>query len=95
MKVTYGDEHAVQVQRFPAALLPSPSPQDLRQAVGVVDSQDVDVVLAAESLNEREVDLEGHVFDVVLVGGQDAQHHIVRVSEGQKRLTVRRKTSFF
>lgn len=27
------------------------------------------------------MDLQGHVFDVLVIGGQDAQDHVVRVSE--------------
>lgn len=87
--ITHSDQDAVQVHGLPAALLPSASLQDLCQPVGVVDPQDVDVVLAAESLNEREVDLQGHVFNVVLVSGQDAQHHIVRVSVGEESVKAR------
>lgn len=87
---TYCDQHTVEVQRFTPALFStsSSSSQYLCQAPGVVDSQDVDVVLAAESLNEGEVDLQGHVFYVFVVGGEDAQDDIIRVpEEGRKSKT--------
>lgn len=80
--MTYTDEHTVEVQRLPPALLPGPSSEDLGQPPGAVDSQDVDVVLAAESLDESEVDLQGHILHLVLVRGQDAQDHVIRVSAG-------------
>lgn len=69
----------MQVHRFAPTLFSATSSKDLCQAVGVIDPEDVDVVLTAESLNEREVDLQGYVFNVVLISGQDAQNHIVRV----------------
>lgn len=85
-KHPYSDQDAVQVHGFPPALLSSCCPpQDLCQALRVVHSQDVDVVLAAESLDEGEVDLQGHIFHIFVIGGQDAQNHIVGVpAEGKK-----------
>ena len=83
----------MEVQRFTPALFStssssSSSSQYLCQAPGVVDSQDVDVILAAESLNEGKVDLQGHVFYVFVVGGEDAQDDIIRVpGEGRKSKT--------
>jgi len=73
----------VQVHGLPASLL-VPA-QDLGQAARVVDPQDVDVVLAAEGLDEGEVDLEGHVFHVLVVRGQDAQNHVIRISGEEKK----------
>lgn len=64
--------------------------EDLGQAPSVVHPQDVDVVLAAERLDEGEVDLQGHVFDVLVVGGQDAHHHVIRVPVEAKRLLLLR-----
>lgn len=81
---TYTDKNAVEVQRLPPTLLP-PSSQNLPQAPGAVDPQDVDVILAAESLDECEVDLQSHVLHVVLVRGQDAQNHVIRVSANESR----------
>lgn len=57
--------------------------QDLSQAPQVVHTQDIDVVLAAESLDQGEMDLKGHVLDIVLVCGQQTQDHIVWISEEQ------------
>lgn len=86
-KDTYSDQDTVQVHRLTPTLFPTrSSTQYFCQAPGVVDSQDVDVVLAAESLNEGKVDLQGHIFHVFVIGGQDAQNHIIRVSvEGRQR----------
>lgn len=63
-----------------ASLLPR-SFQDLGEAPGVVHTQDVDVILAAEGLDESEVDLQGDILHILVIGGQDAQHDIIRVSE--------------
>lgn len=52
---TYSDQDAVQV-RLLASLLPRSS-QDLGEAPSVVHTQDVDVILAAEGLDESEMDL--------------------------------------
>lgn len=70
----------MQVHWFTPVLLSTTS-QYFCQAPGVVDSQDVDVILAAEGLNEGKVYLQGHIFDILVIRGQDAQDHIVRVSE--------------
>lgn len=75
----------MQIHGLAAALLPitttstTSTRENLCQAPGVVHPQDVDVVLAAERLDEGEVYLQGHVFDVLIVGGQDAHDHIIRV----------------
>lgn len=44
------------------------------------DPQDGEATVAAEGLQQGEVDLQRHVVRVV--SGQDAQDHAVRVSEG-------------
>lgn len=72
----------MEVHRFTPTLFSTSSAQYFCQALGVVDSQDVDVILTAEGLNEGEVDLQGHIFHIFIISGQDAQHHIIRVSEG-------------
>lgn len=74
---TYRNQDTVQVGRL--ALTPLSSSQDLSQAPRVADAQDVDVVLAAEGLDEGEVNLQGHVF-LLVVGSQQAQHHVVWVT---------------
>lgn len=79
---TYCYKDTVQVHRFTPTWFSSFSTQYFSQTPGVVDSQDADVILTAESLNECEVDLQGHIFHILVVGGQDAQNHIIRVSEG-------------
>lgn len=75
----------MEVHRFTPTLFSTSSAQYFCQALGVVDSQDVDVILTAEGLNEGEVDLQGHIFHIFIISGQDAQHHIIRVSEGGGR----------
>lgn len=75
----------MQVHGFSPALLRTPPAEDFCQAPGVVDPQDVDVILTAEGLDEGEVDLQGHVLDVVIVGGQDAQNHIIGVPERRRK----------
>lgn len=77
---TYSDKDAVWVHRFSPTLFSTSSAEYFCQAPGVVDSQDVDVILAAESLNEGEVDLQSHVLDIFAIAGQDAQDHVIRVS---------------
>lgn len=90
---TYSDQEAVQIHGLAATLLPittttstTSTREDLCQAPGVVDPQDVDVVLAAERLDEGEVYLQGHVFDVLVVSCQDAHDHIIRVSVESGRI---------
>ncbi len=56
---------------------------EVGQALDVIDAHHVDVVVEAESLNECEVDLEGDVALVLLVGGEDAERHAVWVTVGK------------
>lgn len=58
--------------------------QELGQPARVADAQDVDVVLAAEGLDQGEVDLQGHIPVVVLVRRQQTQHHVIRVAVGSR-----------
>lgn len=58
--------------------------QDLRQAPHAGDSHDVDVNVAAESLNEREVDLKRDVILVLLIRSQDAQDYAVWITVKQQ-----------
>lgn len=51
--------------------------QDLREAPQAGHAEDIDVVLAAESLQQSEVDLQSNIVLVLLVCGQHAQHHAV------------------
>lgn len=59
--------------------------QELGQSARVADAQDVDVVLAAERLDQGEVDLQSHIPVVVLVRRQQTQHHVIWVAEGSGR----------
>lgn len=81
---TYRDQDAVQVPRLAAVAISVRGLvlQQLLQPPHAGQPQDVDVVVAAESLQEREVDLQRDVVLVLLVGGEDAQNHAVRVSVG-------------
>lgn len=54
------------------------SAQKLPQPLNPRDPQDVDAAVAAEGLQQREVDLQRHVL--LVVGRQDAQDHAVRIS---------------
>lgn len=63
----------MQVHGFPSGLHTA---EDLRQPPHVAHAQDVDVVLAAESLDQGEVDLQRHIL---VVCSQQAQHHVVRI----------------
>lgn len=53
---------------------------NLCQAPQPRHTQDVDVVLAAESLQQSEMDLKSDVVLVLLVSGQDAQYHAVWIT---------------
>jgi len=46
--------------------------EHLREAPQTRHAQDVDVVVAAERLNEREVNLQRNIVLVLLIGGQNA-----------------------
>ena len=81
----------MQVHGLPPSLLApsSSSAEYLCQAPGVVHSQDVDVILTAEGLNEGEVNLKGYVFHIFVVRGQDAQNHIIRITRWLKKESVK------
>lgn len=53
---------------------------DLSQTLHVAHSDDADVVVKAEGLNEGEVDLQSDVALELLVHGQDAERHAVRIA---------------
>lgn len=74
---TYCNQDAVQIGGL--ALTPLRPSQDFSQAPHVADAQDVDVILAAEGLDEGEVNLQGHVL-LLVVGSQQAQNHVVWVT---------------
>lgn len=79
---THRDEDAMQVPRRARLGPVAARAHDRRQALHVAHAHDVDVVLAAEGLDQREVDLQRDVALVVLVGGQHAKGHVVRVPAG-------------
>lgn len=55
---------------------------EVGQTLDVVDAHHVDVVVEAKRLDEREVDLEGDVALVLLIGGEHAERHAVWVTVG-------------
>lgn len=74
---TYRDEDAVRIFKLFRLV-----PNNLHQTLHVAHSDDADVVVEAEGLDEGEVDLEGDVTLKLLIHGQDAERHTVRVSVG-------------
>ena len=82
---TYRDEQAVGVFKLSGLVA-----HDLGQALHVADPHDADLVVEAEGLDQGEVDLQGDVALKVLVHGQNAEGHAVRVTaEHRKGRTVR------
>lgn len=55
-------------------------PNNLSQALHVVHSDDADVVVKTERLDEGEVDLESNVTLPLLIGGQDTKRHAVWIT---------------
>lgn len=76
------DQETVQVPGLGGALGLGRLAQQLCQALHSRHPHDVDVIVAAEGLNEREVDLQGDVVLLLLVDGQEAQDHAVGIPEG-------------
>lgn len=58
---------------------------EVGEARDVVDAHHVDVVVEAEGLDEREVDLQGDVALVLVVGGEHAESHAVWIAAGGGR----------
>lgn len=75
---TYRDKNAVHVFGL-AGLVCA---HEVGQTLDVVNAHHVDVVVEAERLDEREVDLEGDVALVLLIGGEHAERHAVWVTVG-------------
>lgn len=53
---------------------------NLSQTLHVAHSDDADVVVKAEGLDEGEVDLQSDVTFKLLIRGQNAERHTVRVT---------------
>lgn len=82
MRASHRDEDAVQVPRLGAGSGPVFGLlfQQLCQPPQAGHAHDVDVVVAAEGLKQREVDLQGDVTFILLIGSEHAQNHPVRIS---------------
>lgn len=79
MQYTYSNQNAVEIHLLTPVF--ACAPKYVCETVRVVHSQDVDVILAAESLNESEVNLKGNILHIIIISGQDAQHHVIRIPE--------------
>lgn len=55
------------------------SPKDLCQTSHIVHTQDVDVILTAERLDQGEVNLKCNVLNIFLLSGQETQNYVVGV----------------
>lgn len=67
---------------------------NLSQTLHVAHSDDADVVVEAEGLDEGEVDLQSDVTLEALVHGQDAERHAVRVAVGTKKMETESTLDF-
>ena len=76
---SYRNQHAMKVSPFVLVSVGIFSPQELPEPLDPRDPQDGDATVTAEGLQQGEVDLQRHV--VLTVGCQDAQDHIIWVSE--------------
>ena len=73
---TYRDKNAMRVLGLAGGV----SAHEIREALNIVDAHHVDVVVEAECLDEREVDLESDVALVLLIGGKNTECHAVWVT---------------
>lgn len=81
---THRDEDAMQVSRRACLVV---SAHDRRQPLHVTHAHDVNVVLAAERLDQREMDLQRYVALIFFISSQHAKGHIVRVPAEQMERT--------
>lgn len=80
LRPTYRDEDAVSIFKLLRFVT-----NDLSQTLHVAHSDDADVVVEAEGLDEGEVDLQSDVTLELLIHGQDAERHAVRVTVDKKK----------
>lgn len=79
---TYSDKDAVQIIGLVAVAVSGAwLAKNLSEAPDARDSQYVDVVVAAEGLDEREVNLQ---WNDILVSRQNTQHNTVRITAERK-----------
>lgn len=77
---TYRDKHAVSILKFFSLVT-----NNLRKTLHVIHSDDADVVVETEGLDESEVDLESDVTLKFLIHRQDAERYAVWVTEIQEK----------
>ncbi len=76
---TYRYKHAVSILKLFSSVT-----NNLRKTLHVIHSNDADVVVETEGLDESEVDLESDV-DLKLIHRQDTERHAVWVTEIQEK----------
>lgn len=81
---TYRDKNAVCVFGLAGFICT----HEVGQAVDIIDTHHVDVIVKAESLDESEVDLKSNVTLVFLIGGENAERHAVWVTVGKTRKVI-------
>lgn len=77
---TYRDKHAVSILKFFSLVT-----NNLRKTLHVIHSDDADVVVETEGLDESEVDLESDVTLKFLIHRQDAERYAVWVTGIQEK----------
>lgn len=76
------NQHTMKVSPFLLVSVGIFSAQKLPEPLNPRNAQDGDAAVAAEGLQQREVDLQSHI--VLIVSCQDAQDHIIWISERDK-----------
>ncbi len=83
---TYRDKHAVSILKLFSFVT-----NNLIKTLHVIHSNDADVVVETEGLDESEVDLESDVALKLLIHRQDAERHAVWVTEIQEEANYKHK----
>lgn len=81
---THRYKYAVRVFRFLILI----AAHDVSKTFNVIHTNNVDVVVEAEGLNECEVDLQSDVTFVLLIRSQDTESHAVWVTEVAQRRNI-------
>lgn len=84
---TYSDKDAVQIFGLVAVAVSGAwLAKNLSEAPHAGDTQYVDVVVATEGLDEREVNLQCDVILVFLISRQNTQDYTIRITAERKRI---------